>query len=1331
MAEFVDQLHESVRKRVLLAIQEFFAQIPEWTKEKILEKINELEPGKKLASSPLIKVAAVDDDKVTILIRGRMSFKLKNIPFAPFVRIVVELSRTEIEADIKTFLGEFAIVTKDKSSMPFVEVRLGFGLENGTTFIGRGTLRLKPVGFGLDIFLGGLSAHGLMLGIDLYLPVPIPLGPTGLGFFGIGGDYAYGFKPRLEAGLEAEDPPRDLETGEKPGPIPPAQIEDPTAMHYILWARNPDEALDRWVEAPVNETAVGFGVRASFCDVASRGDILRLDPLGFAFLFPGPVVILGGEGFLLGVVGESFSISGYIALDLVSKSLAFGSYCKLELIRKDRGMVEAKGSFEMFFSFSEPKTWFIHLGTAEKPIEGKFGISALKSDIAEIKLYLEIDHHKIAFGLQAAIQGGFDFWIIALEVRVGASVAALIGWNPRELAGEILLFGEISIKIFKFIKFGLEGKGGFVGHIPEPRFGKVVFELKLNLPWPIPDIKFEHDPKVIDEDNVPPHVSAPLPPGNSDDLHVGAVHPLSGRQFDLDATDPEIARPWPDVEIVVPFIHRAIDDTGKVLGPAISAEIDGGYRVSHTLTELTLFDLVNDQEITDFRAAWAEAPDGETAQLHVLGADPYSWLLAHEEQWSSLELPPDKVVAQHFGPGEEETFSGERRFGDVLIAPVEAAESLTLSNLFAPYVSNRTVSALSLRIAFQSFNAQPIPVDRIELVFIESQYVTTVPVVVANVPLSTSIEPMGAINESLWFRRIVIEPLEPLTLSELTVSGGIVGGAITTESLFYLYAVIYREARGPSVSWNEKRLLDPGRYRLTVRGTTETTAAQEGLAEPETIPWSLEREFEVVIPRSLRPYTKYTTVGDTRLIRNEPSVWNPTLYGIGFPFYRLYRPVIRFLVPYVSAIFPSLILRIEPEDSSQDAVEQELTLQPNPDNESSALPFSKDFADWQGGSIQPDEEIAGDMIAPSGPARVRLQFEHPATGRVDLDDWSCYVSHFNNFAHHLAINKPRLVTVYTPDGPVKPHSCPKPGTGGTIDDLTLDGTGIDGGGIPLVGSLATQLSPPPLFDFPLGVPEPFPDELDEPPITWRLPAKLVKHVSVSGMPSPFAFPRFAQDSGMLFFDNSNPLYGIGNTAGSTRIEALEDHTGRLLALWIRTPEPLDWRRVSGTLRIRHVIQTGQCPKDYAYRKPLLLDLLFLPSLDASSAFAVGKFAGVLTRLPRGEYELTVSFDPEAGDTYPLRPGILVNQTPEVVVHRFLQPRGPGWPLPTEEIAVPAAALESLVRGPGSTEPDLPVEQTTPDALMGLATLAALDPTQLVLRRRRKRRQAPHPAKGED
>ncbi|HEY3455903.1 MAG TPA: hypothetical protein VGK64_14955 [Bryobacteraceae bacterium] len=1323
MAEFIDQLHESVRKRVLLAIQEFFAQIPEWTKEKILEKINELQPGKKLASSPLIKVAAVDEEKVTILIRGRMSFKLKNIPFAPFVRIVVELSRTEIEAGVPTFLGEFAIVTKDKSSMPFVEVRLGFGIENGTTFVGRGTLKLKPVGFGLDVFLGGLSSHGLMIGIDLYLPVPIPLGPTGLGFFGIGGDYAYGFKPRLEAGLEAEGPPRDLETGEMPGPIPPAEIEDPTAMHYILWARNPDDALDRWVEAPVNETAIGFGVRAAFCDMASRGDVLRLDPLGFALLFPGPVVILGGEGFLL---GDSCSISAYIALDLISKSLGFGSYCKYEPPRDDLHMLEAKGSFEMFFSFSEPKTWFIHIGSREKPIEAKFFIGLIK----EIKLYLEIDHHKIAFGLRAAIGWGFDFKIIAIEGRIGGQVAALIGWNPRQLAGEFILFGELSIKIF-FIKFGLEGKGGFIGHVPEPKFGKVVFELKLNLPWPIPDIKFEHDPKVIDEDNVAPRVSAPLPEADNSDLHIGAVHPLSGRQFDFDVTDPEIARPWPDIEIVVPFSRRAIDATGKILGPAISPEVDGGYYISHTLTELTLFDLVNEQEITDFRAAWAEAPDGETAQLHVLGADPYSWLLAHEEQWSSVELPPDKVVAQHFGPGEEETFSGERRFGDVILTPAEAADSLTLSNLFAPYVSNRTVSGLSLHIVFQSLNAQPIPVDRIELVFIESQYVTTVPIVAANVPLSTSIEAMGAINESLWFRRVVIEPLEPLTLSELTVTAGVVVGGTTSESLSYLYAVIYREARGPVVSWSEKQLLAPGRYRLTVRGTTETAAVQEGLAEPEPIPWSLEREFEVVIPRSLRPYTKYTTIGDTRLIRNEPSLWNPTLYGIGFPFYRLYRPVIRFLVPYISTIFPSLILRIEPEDSSQDAVEQELALQPNPDDESSALPFSKDFAEWHGGAIKPDEEIAGDTVAlSSGPARVRLQFEHPAMGRVDLDDWTCFVSQFNHFAHHLAINKPRLVTVYTPDGPVKPHSCPKPGTGGTIGDLTLDGSGMDGGGIPLVGGLAAPLSPVPLPDFPEGIPKPFPDELDEPPITWRLPAKLAKHVVFAGMPSEFAFPRFAQDSGVLFFDNSNPLYGIGNTAGSTRIEALEDHTGRFLALWIRTPEPLDWRRVSGMLRIRHVIQTGQCPKDYAYRKPLLLTLHFLPNLDASSAFAVGSFAGILTRLPRGEYELTLSFDPEADDTYPLRPGILVNQTPEVVMHRFVQPRGLDWPLPTEEIGVPAATLESLVRrGPGGLEPDVPGEEAVADTFAGVATFGALDPAQVVLRRRRKRRRPPRPAKG--
>ncbi|MGH9629951.1 MAG: hypothetical protein ACRD7E_16660, partial [Bryobacteraceae bacterium] len=56
MSDFVDQLRETIRKRVILAIREFFAQIPEWTEQLILEKINELTPGKKLASSPLIKV---------------------------------------------------------------------------------------------------------------------------------------------------------------------------------------------------------------------------------------------------------------------------------------------------------------------------------------------------------------------------------------------------------------------------------------------------------------------------------------------------------------------------------------------------------------------------------------------------------------------------------------------------------------------------------------------------------------------------------------------------------------------------------------------------------------------------------------------------------------------------------------------------------------------------------------------------------------------------------------------------------------------------------------------------------------------------------------------------------------------------------------------------------------------------------------------------------------------------------------------------------------------------------------------------------------------------
>jgi hypothetical protein len=92
---------------------------------------------------------------------------------APFVRIEATVSKTQLGIEsVRTFIGELHMVQSQLT--PISEVRMGLGYD-GLVFMGRGSYKLVPTGFGLDIFLGGVSDRGIMLGIDVYLPAPIPL----------------------------------------------------------------------------------------------------------------------------------------------------------------------------------------------------------------------------------------------------------------------------------------------------------------------------------------------------------------------------------------------------------------------------------------------------------------------------------------------------------------------------------------------------------------------------------------------------------------------------------------------------------------------------------------------------------------------------------------------------------------------------------------------------------------------------------------------------------------------------------------------------------------------------------------------------------------------------------------------------------------------------------------------------------------------------------------------------------------------------------------------------------------------------------------------------
>jgi hypothetical protein len=178
----------------------------------------------------------------------------------------------------------------------------------------------------------------------------------------------------------------------------------------------------------------------------------------------------------------------------------------------------------------------------------------------------------------------------------------------------------------------------------------------------------------------------------------------------------------------------------------------------------------------------------------------------------------------------------------------------------------------------------------------------------------------------------------------------------------------------------------------------------------------------------------------------------------------------------------------------------------------------------------------------------------------------------------------------------------------------------------------------------------------------------------------YRYARFAAATGARFnAGTGDVLDGINDTVEKTTVEAVVDSQGRPYTLWLRTPEPVDWRRVSATLRIRHVKQSDDCPTEYEKRNPLDLAIEILPSPDASAAFLVGSLAGHRTRLPRGDYELTLTFDTKLAQLPHLRPTLAVGSTPEQVTMKFIQPSGQRWPLPITGIVIPAGLLEKLVK----------------------------------------------------
>ncbi len=1174
-----------------------------------------------ISTSPLVRIMAYEVNAmrfhdITMLLKGNLSFGFfKSI----FVRIelIMHIDKTLDQAienctvELLTVMGDVTIY-KEK----VFETKIGFGIgDQGEYFVGHGALKLLPPnGFGLDV-LGGLSDDGFFMDAGLDIPVPIPLGSTGLGLAGVGGIFAYNFEPKLEKdGIE---------------------ISDPTAKDYVAWAKNAN-AIDLWQADSENITSLGLGLNADLITLVDNGNLLALRPIGLSVLTPGPIFILGGKGTaLMGFVHTE----GYVVIDIGSSSFAMSLTTNIDIVDSSKiKLIESRGTIESYFSFEHPSDWYMNFGTDTKRIPSK-----MVQELITSKMYLMMNNNRVKYGSGLSIELEAKWWKIKFYAKAGASIDAMVGRNPVVVKAELIIFAELGIKIWRFT-FSLNVKVDAIATTPRPTQLNMIFSFRLPMPWPISDITASSSFSLGDDD--PTQVEVDLQPILSTS-GLGLLHELSGKQWSFDREERGC---WPDTIIAIPFSSRMYaqnTDIAILNNIMVKSTIEGGYTVTHTLKKLTLLD-GDGLIVKDINAVWVHGTGGDSdkvARLHIMGTNPYAWLNPHIDMNTIDSTQSVKIIDQFFGhaPRYEKIEKGDQKiFNNIGIIPeFEDAELMRLP--IDPF-ETRSIKIEKFKLLF----LHNIKVKRAILFFVaEKKYENELFVVVNEVTYQA--EYISTINHEYILLSVTVEEATPM--ESLSVE------AYKTNYLLLQGIRYYQIDAIPARVDCQKRILPVGKYTIKVEGESK---AEHPIFLDVTLPWGVEKEFKVIPPETLRPYIRSTTIGDSRIFGGEESPWNPTTYGYGFPLYRAYIPMIRFKVPYMDKIFPELLLELQYEKTNETLVYR---LHPQKETESeNFLPeVSKKWEDRHCQEMLANQMLVLPELVEYGPAHLQILHEDPLSGEAkSLDRWACYISKFKSFRDHVTLHSTTINTLYYRNGKEKLYHCSpiREREPYRVSNRRLDER-VERYPHRLDLHRARDLRR--VDDLILVTRK----EYDEVPPNWGHSTGAFVLNQESGL----AFVHFAQNRNIRFnnLQSLDKLDGINDIARESKIELIADDLMRPYALWLRTPEPVDWRRVTARLTIQHLIEKGLCPHKHASRLSLNLDIKILPSPDASSAFLVGFFNHEAIMLPMGDYHLELEFNQQKADLPYLKAEASLSSPKERVILKFIQPSGQHWPTPPSKI----------------------------------------------------------------
>ncbi|HEY7199609.1 MAG TPA: hypothetical protein VIC57_05330, partial [Candidatus Dormibacteraeota bacterium] len=484
----------------------------------------------------------------------------------------------------------------------------------GSGFGGGVELTLTTVGLSFDAqFIVGRTAPGRAgfaywgVILDVDLPAGVPLGPTGVAFYGLEGVGMQNLTPDKK-------PKEDWYDGWY-------QRVGPDGLSGVT--------LAKFVPA---DGALGLGFGVSLGSAPDNGFTVNAAAL-LLILFPGPTILISGRAGYLSPRGALHAADPpFEALVVIESDGSVLFDVAAHYSPLDEHVLSIAGDLEVFYDGSDPDAWYIHLG--QKPLDQRIGVTVLS--LFKALGYLDIDRHGLATGFRIGFSESWDFGRLHVGFHTHISGNGSLSSEPLSVRGSAQLGGSIDASAFG-ISLAVAVGAGVSAQAYTPLRVHSDVEVTVDLPAPLPTLS--QTVALSWENTEAPDYVDPV-------RDVSVVHAGTGTAWEPGLTESTAPTVPLDARPVVTFQHAVLDSTGfgqpaAYLLPPLPEQV-GDHAFAYNLTEVALdyLDATGSyQAMPDLYGVWllqgdppADDPDAVeagsargTTKLEVWGRTPFGY----------------------------------------------------------------------------------------------------------------------------------------------------------------------------------------------------------------------------------------------------------------------------------------------------------------------------------------------------------------------------------------------------------------------------------------------------------------------------------------------------------------------------------------------------------------------------------------------------------------------------------------------------------------------------------------------------------------------------------